>query len=129
MCFSVVCSVEHLVEISWCRNYEPAFFQLSRHEDLLANKLEVALKFISLTRFVKAVNNYCASFCLVRISGAENKLSRGWVGGWLGIAKIKPTQPQLGLAGAWAELGNICVSVCHTFKIGQKSEILTVHML
>ena len=27
----------------------------------------------------------------------------GW--GWLGIAKIKPTQPQLGLAGAWAELG------------------------
>ena len=30
----------------------------------------------------------------------------GWVGGWLGIAKIKPIQPQLGLAGAWAELGN-----------------------
>ena len=23
----------------------------------------------------------------------------------MGIAKIKPTQPQLGLAGAWAELG------------------------
>ena len=30
------------------------------------------------------------------------------MGGWLGIAKIKPTQPQLGLAGAWAELGNNC---------------------
>ena len=28
------------------------------------------------------------------------------MGGWLGIAKIKPTQPQLGLAGALAELGN-----------------------
>ena len=56
MCFSVVCSVEHFVEISWWRNYEPAFFQLSRHEDLLANKLEVALKFISLTRFEKQWN-------------------------------------------------------------------------
>ena len=56
MCFSVVCSVEHFVKISWCRNYEPAFFQLSRHEDLLANKLEVALKFISLTRFEKQWN-------------------------------------------------------------------------
>ena len=52
------------------------------------------------------MNIYCASFDLIRISGAENKLSRGG-GGWLGIAKIKPTQPQLGLAGAWAELGNI----------------------
>ena len=57
------------------------------------------------------MNIYCASFHLIRISGAENKLSREGVGvgggGWLGIAKIKPTQPQLGLAGAWAELGNI----------------------
>ena len=54
------------------------------------------------------MNIYCASFDLIRISGAENKLSREGVGvgGWLGIAKIKPTQPQLGLAGAWAELGN-----------------------
>ena len=31
----------------------------------------------------------------------------GGGGGWLGIAKIKPTQPQLGLAGAWPELGKI----------------------
>ena len=56
------------------------------------------------------MNIYCASFDLIRISGAENKLSREGVGagggGWFGIAKIKPTQPQLGLAGAWAELGN-----------------------
>ena len=32
------------------------------------------------------------------------------MGGWLGIAKIKPTQPQLGLAGALAELGNIFIT-------------------
>ena len=47
----------------------------------------------------------------LNVSAAEINF-HGWVGvgggggGWLGIAKIMPTQPQLWLAGAWAELGN-----------------------
>ena len=49
---------------------------------------------------LKTVNIYCASFFLIRISGAVNKLSREGVGvgvgGWLGIMKIKPTQPPVG---------------------------------
>ena len=34
----------------------------------------------------------------------------------MGIAKIKPTQPQLWLARAWAELGNFLIFI-ENFKI------------
>ena len=34
----------------------------------------------------------------------------------MGIAKIKPTQPQLGLAGAWAELGNMIFNFSRKYQ-------------
>ena len=44
---------------------------------------------------LKAVNIYCASLCLLRISGAENKLSRG---GWL----VGDCENKANSAPAWA---------------------------
>ena len=56
---------------------------------------------------LKTVNIYCASFYLIRISEAENKLSREEVGvGVVGDCENKANSAQLGLAGALAELGN-----------------------
>ena len=52
------------------------------------------------------MNIYCASFDPIRISGAENKLSRKGVGVG-GDCENKANSAQLGLAGALAEFGNM----------------------
>ena len=65
---------------------------------------------------LKTVNIYCASFYLIRISGAENKLSRG---GWVvGDCENKANSAQLGLAGALAELGKKMAFARRKNKLG-----------
>ena len=67
--------------------------------------------------YKKAVGVYFALLCLTNVAGAGNQTFT--VGGWLGIVKNKANSAQLGLAGAWAELGKTFKRVKRALIIDQ----------